>query len=151
MKSIPKRKRIVCRRYIRYIKTKECLIAAQHDCRGEPDPHHVVPVSLGGSDFKAVPLCRIAHEEAQRSRAAFEAKYAILFDYEIEQLNKNYLRENPPKQKERKVRMRVRVHVLNCSACGNAHEIPLRKMLEPTTFTNYRFMCVNKREWVSVA
>lgn len=71
-----------------------------HECSGPIDPHHVIPKGGGkvGSkvdDRRCVPLCRKHHDEAQSGRDNFEAKYGILFEYEILELQKRYKPEKP--------------------------------------------------------
>ncbi len=90
MTAIPKPKRVTDRRYLKFVKEHDCLARYTMTCEGPLDPHHVMPVSLGGSDYTALPLCRKHHGEAHMSPSAFEQKYAVLFDYEIEQLLKEY-------------------------------------------------------------
>lgn len=151
MVAVPKHKRIVCRRYLRWIKTKPCVIAITDDlvgfsdCSGPIDPHHVIPRSLGGADTETLPACRKHHEQIQRLIQLRPALSLIAKRYYDE-----YWRENPPKaRKERKRAMRVKIHVLNCSACGHSHEVPWSKLSNNPQFGRM-FQCINKRSWVNV-
>lgn len=111
----PKPKRVTDRAYLRWVKTKPCLVShslinvdmlPRDTCVGPIDPHHTKPVSLGGSDYMVVPLCRKHHDEAQCNSLTFQNFYAIIFDYEIERLNKEYKREHPLPKRERKIKPR---------------------------------------------
>ncbi len=88
--NIAKPKRVTDRRYLRFVKEHDCLARTFMECAGPLDPHHVILVSLGGSDYTTVPLCRKHHDEAHRGLQAFENKYAILFNYEIAKLREEY-------------------------------------------------------------
>lgn len=49
-----------------------------HVCSGPVDPHHSTKKSLRGHDHTAVPLCRLAHDEADRlTNEQFRAKWGV--------------------------------------------------------------------------
>lgn len=77
--AFPKPVRIEDPDYIRFVKRQPCLL---HHIAA--DAHHVIPRSVGGSDYRTVPLCRKHHDEAHRSRERFEAKYRV--DLNLEQI-----------------------------------------------------------------
>ncbi len=73
--NLAKPKRITNRAYLRWIKTLECVVAGNEsfpktECLGPIDPHHSIPVSVGGSDYTAVPICRKHHGMYQSSATA---------------------------------------------------------------------------------
>jgi len=108
-----KRRRITDRRYLKWIKSLGCLVAGKLDeCQGPIDPDHTTPVSLGGSDYTAVPLCRKHHDLANR-RDWFQVRYSVLFQYEVERLNREYprlkqcIRERKPRVRRDKKLVRA--------------------------------------------
>ena len=44
--------------YLAYIRARKCCV-----CFGPSDVHHLRTVGAGGSDYTAVPLCRVHHTE----------------------------------------------------------------------------------------
>ncbi len=95
MTAIPKKVREEDPDYLKWIKWHACLLLARDTCLGPIDPHHVTPVSLGGSDRETLPLCRLHHDLANR-REWFENLYKIDFDAEIGRLNGIYERTHRP-------------------------------------------------------
>lgn len=87
----PRRGRIEDPAYLRWIRSLGCLIA-NRDCRGSSDPHHVGHFGQARrNDHKAVPLCRIHHDENERlNNQPFEEKYGIEFHAEIVRLQTEY-------------------------------------------------------------
>ncbi len=59
--NLAKPKRVTNRTYLHWVKTFPCILSCV-GCVGPVDPHHVVPRSLGGSDYTAIPLCRRHHD-----------------------------------------------------------------------------------------
>lgn len=152
MNPIPKKRRITDRKYLRWIKQQECLVAkyfrqgwlrAMQDpfkaCVPPIDPHHVTPVSLGGSDKTAVPLCRKHHDYAQRGPLTFQETYGIVFDSEVARLRKEYALLNVKPTKERKPRTcrpKVESYRISCS-CGRKH-----------VSKDLRFWCTKVRDYL---
>ncbi len=89
----PRRGRIDDPAYLRWIRSLACMIG-NRDCRGSSDPHHVGHYGQARSnDHKAVPLCRVHHDEAERiNDGPFEEKYGVSFEAAIERLNEGYKR-----------------------------------------------------------
>jgi len=79
----PKTKRETDKRYLEYIRTLPCRV-----CLICPsDAHHTVSVGAGGSDFRAIPLCRKCHSECHSIGAkTFQDKYALDFKEETIEL-----------------------------------------------------------------
>ncbi len=48
--------------YLRAIRKMPCLIS-DSSCLGQIDADHLMPRGSGGSDFFAIPLCRLHHSE----------------------------------------------------------------------------------------
>jgi hypothetical protein len=77
-------------RYLEYVRSLPCSVSR---CRHTADPHHAkkdwFPVSEGGmslkgSDYCAIPLCRIHHTEIHaRGVEWFENRYALIVDRQI--------------------------------------------------------------------
>lgn len=108
---IPKPKRIIDRKYLKWVKTKPCLFShrlinidelPRDACIGPIDPHHATPKSIGGSDYTAVPLCRKHHDRFQSDNLAWP-----WFISEAKELYSQYRkevgvkRERPPTLKSR--------------------------------------------------
>lgn len=131
MNPAPKVKRITDRRYLKWIKQQECLLAIRGECIGITDAHHVKPVSLGGSDYTAVPLCRKHHDEVHH--------HAIHFVAEIVRLRQEYAALNIKPAKERKPRTcrpKVESYRISCS-CGRKH-----------VSKDLRFWCTKVRDYL---
>ncbi len=103
MASFPKPKRITNRAYLRWIKQDGCIIAKTDylvgygDCSGPIDPHHVIPVSLLGSDYDAIPVCRKHHDQIQRMPQLRPLLLAITKNY-----NGRYHLEVAPRAKPKR-------------------------------------------------
>ena len=87
----PRRGRVEDPEYLRWVRSLPCLIG-NRDCRGSSDPHHVGHFGQARrNDHKAVPLCRIHHEENERlNNVPFEEKYGLNFEAEIQRLREIY-------------------------------------------------------------
>jgi hypothetical protein len=124
--------------YTAFVKSKPCLIASKHTCAGPLDPHHVIPAGGGKtgskvSDRRQVPLCRAAHDLAKR-RDWFQEHFALIFDYEIAMLNREYdaLPKTPKRERERTTAV-LKYSLFSC-ACGFTHRItPTRAEYTATT------------------
>ena len=81
----PKKKRVVCREYLDFVKSHPCCVF--HQIVGpnvEADAHHLLTKGAGGSDFTAIPLCRVAHSEYHSmGKKRFEEKYGVDVWYEV--------------------------------------------------------------------
>lgn len=74
-------------RFLTFVRALPCAVRR---CHGKADPHHSkldwTPVSEGGmakkgSDYCAVPLCRIHHSEIHaKGDPWFEAEYGLIID-----------------------------------------------------------------------
>ena len=61
-------------RFLEFVRGLPCLVC--FDARTEA--HHVISRGAGGSDFRAVPLCRLHHVEFHRyGRDTFANKYTM--------------------------------------------------------------------------
>ena len=87
----PRRGRIEDPAYLRFIRSQACMIS-DRKCRGQIDPHHVGHYGQArANDRKAVPLCRLHHDEAQSIHNwKFEEKYGVSFEAAIIGLNDEY-------------------------------------------------------------
>ena len=87
----PRRGRIEDPAYLRWIRLLACLIGSR-ECRGSSDPHHVGHFGQARrNDHRAVPLCRIHHDENERlNNGPFEEKYGVDFEAEIIRLRAEY-------------------------------------------------------------
>jgi len=71
--SLGKPTRQVDEKYLDYIRGLECIV-----CHRRPDPHHLVARGAGGSDYTAIPLCRLHHTEAHTlGKARFGERYGL--------------------------------------------------------------------------
>ncbi len=121
--------------------------------RQRSDAHHVRKGTFAGIARKppatrTVPLCRALHEEYHRiGYTAFCEKYDIDLEAQLRRINAEYeaVHPKPRVKKERKRPMRVTIHVLHCSACGNSHEVPWRKA------RGGQFRCINTNQIIEVA
>lgn len=60
MTAFPKPQRYICEEYLKWIRSKPCVLS--HLCRSMPsEAHHTVTVKSGGSDLTVIPLCRQHH------------------------------------------------------------------------------------------
>lgn len=164
MAAIPKPRREKSLSRLAWCRQQPCLVrpnplyvaraGSDWECIGHIDPHHVIPKGGGKagskvSDYRTVPLCRKHHDEAQSGRDAFERKYAIIFEYEIERLNREYRTLHPQPRKERKASMKVKLTIQHCAECGHFHEIPWNKVTLRGRVAEFR--CVNKNAIIEVA
>lgn len=127
--NLTKPKRETCRAYIRFVKSKACLVYVKYPgavCAGPIDPHHVRPVSLGGSDFSAIPLCR-THHDAANNRIEFEHKYHIDCGEAISELHREYQALNLKPSRTRKQGVSLREFRINCDCWRKKHTIPKSK------------------------
>ena len=63
--------------YLRFVKTRPCAVCR----RAASDAHHLVSRGAGGSDYKAIPLCREHHAEIhQLGRQRFEERHGLDFE-----------------------------------------------------------------------
>lgn len=104
---------IRCQSHLRWIKTRECLIAGkwsdagsgskQHVCSHVMDPHHVHCETDGGigikpSDCYTVPLCHAAHEEVHHWGEEAFAKMWRIGDgtaYALKKISEEGWRDSP--------------------------------------------------------
>jgi hypothetical protein len=90
VKPQPKRKRVVDKPYIKWIRSLDCSACKSTQLS---DPHHINPKgysSMSGKcdDDRAIPLCRRCHcEYHSQGRDTFEARYAMDYEVLIEALN----------------------------------------------------------------
>jgi hypothetical protein len=68
--------RLVDEPYLDHIRAMRCLVHGR-GCSGRVDPAHLKTRGSGGSDYTAVPLCRLHHTEQEGRTAAFNAKYGV--------------------------------------------------------------------------
>lgn len=75
----------VCPGYLRYLRGQLCLVCGRN---WGIEPHHTGSKALGrkASDFDAIPLCRIHHDEYHQGKQAFLEKYSLNLDRAIRQL-----------------------------------------------------------------
>jgi len=79
--AFPKPVRLTDPDYLRYIKRQPCLLCPS----ASVDPHHTKTRGAGGSDYRALPLCRKHHEDLHRRGAiVFALDYRI--DLQAEQI-----------------------------------------------------------------
>ena len=94
MNPNPKQKRQKDKAYLTYIEANFCL-GGHHGCIGDIVAHHTVSRGAGGSDYLAVPLCVLLHNEVHFGGAeSFQAYYEIDFKTEIIRLLKAYPKQN---------------------------------------------------------
>lgn len=73
----PKPVRIVDEAYLDFVRSLPCCVH-RGSCGEERDAHHLVTRGAGGSDYTAVPLCRLMHSEYHQVGAlAFEAAHGV--------------------------------------------------------------------------
>lgn len=71
---IPKPSRVLAPEFLRFIRSKPCVVCGH----ATVDADHLHTRGAGGSDFSALPLCRLHHSERhQLGNARFEEKYRI--------------------------------------------------------------------------
>lgn len=88
LKSDPKQLREIDKAYLAYLRLQPCLVCDRTPC----DSHHTISTGAGGSDYKAVCLCREHHSEChQIGKETFQDKYRISFDRAIEGLLLEYI------------------------------------------------------------
>lgn len=81
-------------RYLAWIREQPCLCEDMHVCVGIIEAHHVAPGpacqrQARWNDYRAVPLCTLAHDEYHRHREDFE-RYSIDFERAIRRLHALY-------------------------------------------------------------
>ncbi len=81
--------------YLAFIRKQPCMVNGT--VGGEDllrvDPCHTVAVKAGGSDYDALPMIRLLHEEQHRGRLTFATKYGIDYKKRIAHYNALYERE----------------------------------------------------------
>lgn len=82
-----------------FAKNLGCVVG-NRECQGPVDPHHEPPKSSGGwHDWKTVGLCRLHHDARHGavcgSREAFEARYNVDLEGEIDTINEAFRIEGP--------------------------------------------------------
>jgi len=86
--AFPKPARLVDPTYLGWISGQRCLL----DGRPAVDPHHAKPKSVGGSDYRTLPLCREHHRECHRiGRETFQKRHNLDFAEEIIRHLERYL------------------------------------------------------------
>jgi hypothetical protein len=91
----PRRRRGMKRssRYLAWIRTQPCLCGDVHVCCGIVESHHHPEVGAASearwNDYRAVPLCTLAHGQYHRERDTF-ASYSINFERAIARLQQLY-------------------------------------------------------------
>lgn len=148
MGSLIKPKRIIDRKYLKWVKTKPCLfqVSDAMPCHGPIDPHHRRPRSLGGSDYTAVPMCRFHHDLAHQ----YPVAHGVIMDRAIPKLRAEYRKLHPETKRERpptikSPRLYVGFNVRNCPACLGGHTLALSKV----NFDREEYACPVKGKTVS--
>lgn len=150
MTALPKPKREKDSDYLEYIRKQPCLAKSLlvNTCSDSAvDAHHVVNHGKGkvGSkvdDRMAVPLCRFHHEIYHRlGLDEFEARYAVILNYEVVRLNRAY-RPSVKKKREKQPKV-LRIEVY-CQ-CKRTHK------LTPGKFNGGSWNCPVLRHRVTVA
>lgn len=79
--------REIDREYLDWIKEQRCVVCNDTPC----DPAHTTTVGANGSDYDAIPLCRLHHSE-QHSRGVktFAELYCFSYTLNIRHYNGNY-------------------------------------------------------------
>lgn len=136
MISQPRPRRERDEKYLAWIRTQPCVVHAiehQGPCGTGIDAHHVRAKGHGGvgtkpSDYRAVPLCRNAHQIFHDfGRELFEAEMAVDLEVEIYRLNADYQKLFPSLRKERKPRTTVKLNVQHCPLCNQSHQSSLKR------------------------
>jgi hypothetical protein len=51
--------------YLDHVRSLDC-VSCNHSLVTQSDPHHLTTRGAGGSDYTAVPMCRLHHDEIHR-------------------------------------------------------------------------------------
>jgi hypothetical protein len=88
--AFPKPARLKSPAYLDWIKRHSCLLCPVTAV----DPHHTRKRSVGGSDYRALPLCRKHHSECERVGVlTFQKRHHIDFAEEIVRHLERYVAE----------------------------------------------------------
>lgn len=150
MPTLPHPRRIIDAKYLRFVRSKGCVLnVPANPCTDATDAHHVKPVGGGimgskVSDRRAVGLCRLHHQMAE----LYPSSHRETLEREIKKLNKEYDALYPvtPKAK-RQVSPKLFLEVRHCP-CGQTHTIPMTRVVCDEIST--RFWCSRNRLYVEV-
>lgn len=137
--------------YLAYIREQPCLAGNRCTDKESVDAHHVIAKGQGkvGSkvdDRMTVPLCRHHHDLYHRiGMDEFEARFAVILNYEIAKLNREY---RAPKKAKREKPVGIVSIDVRCRCAQKTHHFPPSKVIH--TETGLYWQCPVLHEMVIV-
>ena len=104
---LAKPKRITNRAYLKWVKSFNCAMSSP-ECVLPVDPHHTTPVSLGGSDYTAIPLCRKHHDEVHQHPEGNKTFYTYALKVMADLWKEHQTKIQPRTKRERQQKLRPR-------------------------------------------
>ncbi len=131
--------------YLEFVRTQPCIVSGETvdiDAHHVPEPGHGA-IGLKPDDRLAVPLRRVYHMEYHNiGRFAFELKYGVNLDSEIERLQKLY---RPGRVKRARQPSSILQHIAIRCECGTVHKVKQADYV--WTDQGVNFYCRTIKDW----